>query len=246
VFRWFRERFWAFDLSFPPMGIAQSTARRIRDSDTFRFRVVQLMRDADFGIAAIDVVEKPFPSLPDDAPENLRSAIGALRQLLDKDSAKMLAVSTYHAAGHTGEPVPFSLEDDESNGTQRFFAIAGPILDALDKGALLLVDELDCSMHPLLTRKVIELFQSPRANTNGSQLVFATHDSSVMDSSIFRRDQVWLTEKRQDGSTDLFSLHDFDHTTRPRKGEALERRYLAGRYGAVPQFGPIFEDLELR
>ena len=71
-------------------------------------------------------------------------------------------------------------------------------------------------------------------------------DSSVMNAGLFRRDQIWLTEKRGDGSTDMFSLYDFDASSRPRKSEALEKNYLAGRYGAVPNFGPTFEDLEVR
>jgi hypothetical protein len=96
----------------------------------------------------------------------------------------------------------------------------------------------------LLTRKIIELFQSEEFNTKGAQLVFATHDSSVMDPTLFRRDQIWLTEKQANGATELFSLYDFDRESRPRKGAAFEKNYLEGRYGAIPSFGPSLEDLE--
>jgi AAA15 family ATPase/GTPase len=150
--------------------------------------------------------------------------------------------SIHRATG--GEPVRFNFLEAESNGTQRFFALAGPWLDALDQGGLLVIDELDCSMHPTLTRKLIELFQTRGANPKGAQLVFSTHDSTLMDQELFRRDQIWIVEKDQAGASRLSSLYDFEE--KPRNNEALQRRYLAGRYGGVPVFGPTFEDLELK
>src|SRR5439155_5216535 len=107
------------------------------------------------------------------------------------------------------------------------------------------VDELDCSMHPLLVRKLIELFQSPQVNTKGAQLLFTTHDSTLLDPELFRRDQIWLVEKRQ-GASEFFSLYDFNTEERPRNTEAFQRNYLAGRYGGVPQFGPTFEEVEVK
>jgi AAA15 family ATPase/GTPase len=143
-----------------------------------------------------------------------------------------------------GEVVRFNFLEAESNGTQRFFALAGPWLDALDQGALLVIDELDCSMHPTLTWKLVELFQTRDANPNGAQLVFSTHDSTLMDLELFRRDQIWIVEKGRAGASRLSSLYDFEE--KPRNNEALQQRYLAGRYGGVPVFGPTFEDLELK
>jgi AAA15 family ATPase/GTPase len=231
LFLWFLKGLRILDLSFPPIDVGQETARRISKNEDLQSRVLQLVRDADFGITGIRVT-------------------GFIQRTLfdfDEVSDELvdLYVLTEHAMHSTGEVVRFSLKYDESNGTQRFFALAGPILDGLSAGMLLAIDEFDCSMHPLLTRKLVELFQSD-VNTTGAQLVFATHDSSIMDASLFRRDQIWLTEKRQDGSTDLFSLYDIDSEVRPRKSEALEKNYLAGRYGGVPKFGPTFEDLEIR
>ncbi len=101
-------------------------------------------------------------------------------------------------------------------------------------------------MHPILTRKLIELFQSPEVNKKGAQLIFATHDITLMDPELFRRDQIWLVEKNRSGASEIFSLYDFDTKDRPRNTEAFQRNYLAGRYGAVPKFGPIFEDLEIK
>ena len=104
------------------------------------------------------------------------------------------------------------------------------------------MDELDCSMHPLLTRKLVELFQSPDANRGRAQLVFATARHDALE-SLFPRDQVWLVEKKQSGGRNCSRF------TTSRAGHGTLRRlrnYLAGRYDAVPNFGPIFENLELK
>ena len=118
------------------------------------------------------------------------------------------------------------------------------MLDAIKHGGLVVVDELDCSMHPLLTRKLIELFQTRDANPKGAQLVFSTQDSMLMDLEMLRRDQIWIVEKDRAGASRLSSLYEF--TEKPRNNEALRGRYLAGRYGGVPVFGRTFEDLELQ
>lgn len=121
---------------------------------------------------------------------------------------------------------------EESEGTQRLYALAAPILDVLECGRILIVDELDSSLHPLLVRQLIRLFNSPATNPNGAQLLFTTHDTSLLDKSLFRRDQIWFTEKNRDQATCLYPLLDFS----PRETEAWEKGYLIGRYGAVPFF----------
>jgi len=99
-------------------------------------------------------------------------------------------------------------------------------------------------MHPQLTYKLVEMFHSPEANPRGAQLVFATHDTSLMTPALFRRDQIWLTEKTRKGAAVLFSLCEIEPEKRPRKDEPFEKHYLAGRYGGVPNFGPALEDFE--
>ena len=150
----------------------------------------------------------------------------------------------------TDFPIPRKLLSSRSKKTNRtarsgFSGLLGPILDALDRGDLLVVDELDCSMHPHLTYKLVEMFQSAEANPKGAQLVFATHDTNLMTPALFRRDEIWLTEKAADGGTELFSLADIKSET-PRKDDAFEKHYLAGRYGGVPSFGPALEDIRQR
>ena len=106
------------------------------------------------------------------------------------------------------------------------------MLDILNKGLTLIIDELDSSLHPLLVRRLVSLFHSPDISTKGAQLLFSTHDTSLLDPDLFRRDQIWFVEKDRDQATTLYPITDFS----PRKGENLERGYLMGRYGAVPFF----------
>jgi len=133
-----------------------------------------------------------------------------------------------------GTLVSFNL-DDESAGTQQYLALGLPILSALQNGHVLLVDELNNSLHPLLVRKILDLFHDPSINTKGAQLIFNTHDTTLLNLSIFRRDQIWFVEKDRCGVAHMYSLLEFS----PRKGEALEKGYLQGRYGAIPFLGSI-------
>lgn len=124
--------------------------------------------------------------------------------------------------------------EDQSQGTRMLFDYAGPVLDALEQGGMLIVDEVDASLHPRLTAQVIRLFQSPTSNPHGAQLLLTTHDVSLLGRSageeILGRDQIWFVEKDRQGETALFPLSDFT----PRQAENRERRYLGGSYGAVP------------
>jgi uncharacterized protein len=123
---------------------------------------------------------------------------------------------------------------EESLGTLVWFGLVGPVVEALAKGEVFLADELDASLHPALVAQLVRLFQDPATNPRWAQLVFNSHDVTILGDSVgdrlIGRDQVWFTEKRSDGSTRLYPLADLD----PRKEEAIGRRYLAGRYGATP------------
>lgn len=122
--------------------------------------------------------------------------------------------------------------NDESHGTRQFFSLAGPVLEILKSGKVLVFDELNKSLHPLLVKHLVGLFNSSEQNQNGAQLIFSTHDTTLLDKGIFRRDQIWFIEKNSDQESKLYPLTDFS----PRKNEALEKGYLIGRYGAVPFF----------
>ncbi|MFC7632769.1 ATP/GTP-binding protein [Paraburkholderia humisilvae] len=121
--------------------------------------------------------------------------------------------------------------EEESMGTQRLFSFAAPLIESLQIGRTIVVDELDGSLHTHIVRFVVDLFHHrPPAGYEPAQLIFTTHDTALLDADIFRRDQIWLMEKSRDHASTLVPLTDFS----PRKNEALERGYLQGRYGAVP------------
>jgi energy-coupling factor transporter ATP-binding protein EcfA2 len=137
-------------------------------------------------------------------------------------------------SGADGLTARFPIEY-ESNGTRRLFFLLTALYDALQgEVQLLVIDEFGESMHPSLAREIVRQFQDSKTNPHGHQLVFTTHDTSLLSGSLFRRDQVWFTEKDSSGATDLYSLHDIKNV---REDEAFEKGYLRGRYGAIPFFG---------
>ena len=166
-----------------------------------------LLKFADLGIDGVEIVED------DDSEARTRRR---RVQLIHRSS---------------GGPVAFELHD-ESAGTRTWFRLIGPALAALDTGQLLIFDEIDASLHPRLSARLLELFQDPATNPNGAQLVFTTHDTSLL--GWLNRDEVWLTEKDDNGATTITALADFGGS-RVRKSLNLEKAYLQGRFGGVPE-----------
>ncbi|MEU4780641.1 ATP-binding protein [Micromonospora sp. NPDC023633] len=134
-----------------------------------------------------------------------------------------------HRSGDNSAPLDFSAE---SEGTRTWFGLIGPVLTALRSGSVVIFDELDASLHPTLSAELLRVFQSPVTNPYGAQLIFTSHDTSLLNH--LNRDEVWLTEKRLDGSTRLGALAEFAGE-RVRKSQNLENAYLHGRFGALPQ-----------
>ena len=121
--------------------------------------------------------------------------------------------------------------EKESAGTQRFFSRIGSWISVVEQGKLLVIDEIEASMHPLLTRRLVAMIQDTKINTKGAQLLFTTHDTGLLDLSLLRRDQIWFVERDDKcGATVLYALTDFS----PRKGENIQKGYLQGRFGAIP------------
>ena len=142
---------------------------------------------------------------------------------------KLLSVQTIHKT-HDGDLVSFDLED-ESDGTQKLFAFAGPWIDVLKNGYVLFIDELHDNLHPKLVQYLVELFHNEKTNPKNAQLIFTTHETSILNQDIFRRDQVWFCERNFNQATKVYPLSDFS----PKKGkENLEAAYLSGKYGALP------------
>jgi uncharacterized protein len=147
-------------------------------------------------------------------------------KIVDEDGRRQ--VQLVHRA--SAEEIPFEMRE-ESLGTQVWFRLIGPALSALTNGQVLLFDELDSSLHPSLTAHLVELFQNPDTNPNGAQLIFTSHDTSLLNH--LNRDEIWLTEKGADGATKLIALAEFG-LDKVRRSLNIERSYLQGRFGAVP------------
>ncbi|MCH7575265.1 MAG: ATP-binding protein [Candidatus Marinimicrobia bacterium] len=143
--------------------------------------------------------------------------------------------------------VNFDMIADESDGTERLFDLIGPILYALVVGATLVVDEFENRLHPLLLYSLIRLFNSDVTNNKNAQIIITTHNHSLLDQNLFRKDQIWLTEKRSNGASNLFSLSEYKFPTgsKVRSDSNFGVDYLKGKYGAIPFIDNI-EDIFLR
>ena len=199
---------------------------KVRENDKSKSEIIAFLQAADLGISDLRVSEKEFS--PNMIPENAPTIV---KDIINKDivGRKLPQLWLSHDAGHS-ELTEIKLSE-ESGGTQKIFALAGPWLDTLQNGHVIVVDELNEKLHPTLVRFLVERFHDPNVNSKGAQLIFSTHDTSILSHDVFRRDQIWFCERNRRQETELFSLVEF----RPRKGSNnLERAYLSGRYGAIP------------
>jgi AAA15 family ATPase/GTPase len=230
VFSWFQNKLVSI-LPGAPINLKFSIDQCASAEGTLR--IMDFMNSADIGISGIEVKKIPIPPmksemLPPDMPQPIKEKI-----LLEMQGKELPDIQFLHKMD-TGESVPFRFSD-ESDGTKRLFAFAGPWLDVLAKGRILFVDELGTSLHPLMVRFLLGLIQNQEINRYNAQLIFTTHDISVLDTDILRRDQIWFVEKDPKQASRLYPLSDF----KPRQGEALEKGYLKGRYGALPFIGEL-------
>lgn len=219
VFDWFANGLVIFNEQAQP---SPETSIQMLKQVEGRKQICDFLTAADMSIADIEVVTRKVPG----QSVHFDLAAGKTEVRAEEVEEYQLRFSHVTAQGRA----VFDLMD-ESNGTRNLLFLTGPVLDILKKGLTLVIDELDTSLHTLLVRELVRLFHRPEANTGGAQLIFTTHDTSLLDApDLFRRDQVWFVEKNQDQTSTLVALSEFS----PRKNEALERGYLMGRYGAVP------------
>ena len=192
--------------------------------------MVKLLNEADIGIADLKIEIIP-ETLNDDMIHRIQQEMQKLGiNAISKDIPDFgrLDIITVHKMNDSDKTVEFEI-DEESDGTKRLFEIAGYWLYVLQNGEILIIDEIDRSLHPVLSKALIRMFNNPEINKNNAQLIFTTHDTTLLDGEIFRPDQIWFTEK-DNSMTKLYSLFDF----RPREHESLQKGYLLGRYGAIP------------
>jgi AAA15 family ATPase/GTPase len=161
---------------------------------------------------------------------------------LDKETEVFSDPETVHRTYDDNQrfqgTVKFSMEKHESHGTQKFFYLTGPILDAMENGYILVVDELDANIHPNLVKKIISLFNSQKTNPHNAQLIFNTHNTNLLNDPTVRRDQVWFVEKDRYGAAKLYSLAEFKSSV--RKEEQFEKNYIRGKYGAIPVLNDLY------
>jgi len=212
-------------------------------------RILTFLQNADIGIDDFKLKKHTFEDLNidsmDDVPKELKDAIEGLNSYMkktmkDENQERFSDVIMYHKQfdeeGKYLKDVEFSLLEDESSGTRKYFALIGQIIKIIDIGGVLFVDELDSKIHPNLVCKIISIFNSKKLNPNNAQLVFNSHDTNLLSSGLFRRDQIWFAKKDTLGASKLYSLADFK-TDEVRKNEAFENNYIRGKYGAVPFLG---------
>jgi len=224
------------------LALAEAESRQLRQTLTtemledknMREGVLDFLRKADLGVCNARRIEMD-PVMRDRYKRALRIIEGLEAEPEGADDGPDI-VSFQVRLTHEGAAGPIEFEtEDESLGTLVWFGLVGPILQALARGTVFLADELDSSLHPDLVHQLVQLFQDPETNPRRAQLIFNSHDATLLgDSAGHRplgRDQVWFTEKESTaGVSRLYALADLD----PRKGEAVSKRYLAGRYGARP------------
>ncbi|MDR0611216.1 MAG: ATP-binding protein [Planctomycetaceae bacterium] len=206
------------------------TIESMEKSEKQYAQILSFLQNADFDITKGLISEKELPDneiskmIP---PPVWQKIIQKQKEQNLQSTFRSVSVSFFHKGKK--EDIEIDFENEESAGTKRYFSLLGPWLDVLENGYVLMIDELETCLHPLLVVELIKLFRS-QYNKNGAQLIFTTHNPLLLDETLLRRDQIWFTEKKPTGETNLYPLSDFS----PRKGEALMKGYLTGRYGSIP------------
>jgi len=201
--------------------------------------LLDFFKDLDLGFNEIKLRKEKFKEhfLPNDLPSEI------LEDIVSDLQGKIIArIETIHKKfNENGEcigKVNFDLRERESSGTNKIIDISGPIFETLIDGGILVIDELDAKLHPLMTAAITNLFNSLEYNLKNAQLIFATHDTNLLSYGHFRRDQIYFLEKDKFEATDLYSLIEYkEENAKIRKDRSFEKDYITGRYGAIPFIG---------
>ena len=240
LFSWFQHNFHVAEPDSRELRIGY-TAGRLENSNASA-RIMRLLRAADLGITKIE--RRQMDTDPDfvERMQQVARILSGVDEESEPQREVQVTAPDHVRLYHTGTEEPVAIDSQyESQGTLTWVSLLGPALDALAAGSVLLVDELDSSLHPHLVRQFVRLFQNPKTNPLCAQLIFNAHDHTILGDSRQRslaRDQIWFTEKDSAGATTLYSMAEF----RPKSDEALGRRYLQGRYGGVPMLNPAAFD----
>ncbi len=218
AFDWFKKR-----LHVVPHSLSANYTVKRCTNQADKKQILAFMNSADLSISDILLKTTSFSqdALPLDLPTPMKDELS--RQFNGKE---LIVVKFVRHDLQTQEPIEFT-EAEESDGTTALFAFAGPWLDVTENDRVLVVDELDTSLHPLLVHRLVKLLHHSGSK---AQLIFTTHDTTLLSQKLLRRDQIWFMEKDDSRATRLYPLSDFS----PRENEAVERGYLNGRYGGIP------------
>lgn len=213
------------------------------DNDETKHLLQDFYNTTDLGFDQVKLIKKEFDAsrLPKDMPESVMQEISTKMQGKMMVNARTLH-KKYDANNKVIGSVEFEMDSQESSGTNKVFNISGPVFDVLNDGGVLVIDELDASLHPLLTLAITKLFNSPEHNPKDAQLIFATHDTNLLSYGNYRRDQIYFVEKDQYGASDLYSLVEYKEegaSKAIRKDRSFEKDYIQGRYGAIPFIGNL-------
>lgn len=235
VMRWFKDLKVLTGSHFPKWETY--TAQKLSDG-SYCNAIKNFVRMADPNI--IDVIGEVYPVDMSKVPSFFREMIK------DKESASIQEYRTQMMRRRKdGGLVAFDLDEAESEGTAKMFDIAGPIVDILLNGYTVVVDELEAMLHPLLTRRIIQLFADSKSNPKQAQLIFVSHDVSQLSNrfGVLARDQIWFCAKDCFGQTELYSLAEVKQSS-PEELEDFDKKYLEGRYGGIPTFSVCPEDIQ--
>jgi AAA15 family ATPase/GTPase len=223
VFDWFRLYIRPIPGDLSPIFTFQ-----LCEDDDLKLEIIKFLQAADFHISGLELKSEPIQL--DELETIPRKLITALKSTSNNKSERhSYDIKTIHK-GKDGNEYLLDM-DDESSGTEKFFTYAGPWLDMLKNGYVAVIDELNNNLHPDLVKFMVQMFHNNNLNRKNAQLIFTTHETSILSQEMFRRDQIWFTEKDEFNATTLYPLSDFS----PRKGvENLEKNYLQGRYGGLP------------
>lgn len=241
--KWFREKV-AFSRDYtdiPKQLLEYSSNVNMLES------IVSYAKKADVGIQDMKFefgeteITEQTTQWPNDMPDGLKSALISLAEALAATAnTSEIAISTHEIKAKSfhsgldsaGEKVDYPLDlSDESDGTRKLMALAPDIELALSEGGVLLVDEIEKEMHPMLVEFIVSKFQSPASNKSNAQLIFTTHDTELMNMELLRKDQIYFTDKdRKTGASELYNLIEFS----PPTNSNIRKSYLLGKYGATP------------
>lgn len=206
-------------------------------------QVLDILNRFDAQIEDIAIEERYFVpiAIPADLEisDQARAFIASVNTLFEKEGGgkkmppRVIIYRKTYENGKESGIEEFDLRQQESDGTKKLFALAGSLVQSLETGKTIVVDELESKLHPLVTKEIVKLFNSKTSNKKNAQLIFTTHDTNLLQGNHFRRDQIWFTEKDKYGSSHLYSLLEY----KPRKDASFQKDYINGRYGAIPYIG---------